>query len=180
MEILLTSYTQHRFPDHLDTLVDSLKQLKELRELKLILPEILQDEHLIAIIDNLTQLEDLYVSGLELNDVVLYSLANLLNLRSVTLSGISKFTTNGLLDFVSRLRQGNSGIRITIDMADPDSMLADDDLGLIRDCLTEKTGGLLEYLALKGMLKQRFMERKSRSNFSQTQTSPSSREILTK
>lgn len=139
------------YRDHLDILVDSLKQLKELRVLKLSLPEILRDEHLIIIIDNLAHLEDLDVSGLELNDVVLRSLAKLSNLRNVTLSGISKFTVDGLLDFVSQLGPSNHGIRVTIDMADPDTLLAEESLAVVRECLMEKTGGNLEYMALRGM-----------------------------
>lgn len=150
----LQGETDGMFRDDLDILVDSLKQLHELRDLKLILPEVLRDEHLITIIENLALLEDLYVSGLELNDVVLDSLASLPNLRNVTLSGISKFTTNGLLDFISRLGLGNQNIRVTIDMADPDSLLANDDLILVRDCLREKTGGVLEYMALRGKLNE--------------------------
>ena len=147
----LSGETDGMFRDDLDILVDSLKQLHQLRDLKLILPEVLRDEHLITIIKNLTLLEDLYVSGLELNDVVLESLACLPNLRNITLSGISKFTMDGLLDFVSRLGSGNQGIRVTIDMADPDALLAEENLNIVRDCLTEKTGGTLEYMALRGM-----------------------------
>lgn len=142
--------TDGMFRDDLDILVDSLKQLHELRDLKLILPEVLRDEHLIAIIGKLTLLEDLFVSGLELNDVVLGSLADLPYLRSVTLSGISKFTADALLDFVSRLGAGNSGIRVTIDMADPDTMLPDESVNLVKDCLSEKTGGTFEYMTLRG------------------------------
>jgi hypothetical protein len=146
----LSGDTDGMFRDDLDILVDSLKQLHELRDLKLILPEVLRDEHLITIIAKLSLLEDLYVSGLELNDVVLDSLANLSYLRSVTLSGISKFTVDALLDFVARLGAGNSGIRVTIDMADPDTMLPDESVNLIKDCLAEKTGGTFEYMALRG------------------------------
>lgn len=142
--------TDGMFRDDLDILVDSLKQLHQLRDLKLILTEVLQDEHLVSIIRNLALLEDLYVSGLELNDVVLNTLATLPNLRSVTLSGISKFTLNGLLDFVSRLGPGNSGIRVTIDMADPDTLLSDESVNIVRECLVENTGGTLEYLPLRG------------------------------
>lgn len=147
----LSGETDGMFRDDLDTLVDSLKQLHELRDLKLLLPEVLRDEHLIAILDNLQLLEDLYISGLELNDVLLGSVASLPNLRSVTLSGISKFTTDALLDLVTRLGSGNSGIRITIDMADPETMLSEESVNLVRDCLVEKTGGTFEYMALRGM-----------------------------
>jgi hypothetical protein len=149
----LSGDTDGMFRDDLDTLVDSLKQLHQLRDLKLLLPEVLKDEHLITIISNLNLLEDLYVSGLELNDVVLNSVASLPNLRSVTLSGISKFTIDGLLDFVARLGPGNSGIRLTIDMADPDTMLDEESVNMVKDCLVEKTGGTLEYMALRGMCK---------------------------
>lgn len=147
----LSGDTDEMFRDDLDILVDSLKQLHQLRELKLILPEILKDEHLISILHNMTLLEDLYVSGLELNDVLLDSVAALANLRSVTLSGISKFTVDGLLDFVSKLGPGNAGIRVSIDMADPDTMLSEDSVTMIRECLIEKIGGTLEYMALRGM-----------------------------
>lgn len=146
----LSGETDGMFRDDLDTLVDSLKQLHELRDLKLLLPEVLRDEHLIAILDNLQLLEDLYINGLELNDVLLGSVASLPNLRSVTLSGISKFTTDALLDFVTRLGPGNSSIRVTIDMADPETMLSEESVNLVRDCLVEKTGGTLEYMALRG------------------------------
>jgi len=147
----LSGDTDGMFRDDLDTLVDSLKQLHQLRDLKLLLPEVLRDEHLVTILGNLESLEDLYVSGLELNDVVLEGVAGLPNLRNVTLSGISKFTVDGLLDFVSHLGPGNSGIRLSVDMADPDTMLPEDSVTMIRECLVEKTDGTLEYMALRGM-----------------------------
>ncbi|KAH3917938.1 hypothetical protein HBI56_178390 [Parastagonospora nodorum] len=145
----LSGDTDGMFRDDLDTLVDSLKQLHELRDLKLLLPEVLRDEHLITILGNLKALEDLYVNGLELNDDVLDSVAGLPNLRNVTLSGISKFTVDGLLEFVNKLDVGNSGIRVTIDMADPDTMLSDESVNMLRECLDQKTGGTLEYMALR-------------------------------
>lgn len=147
----LSGDTDGMFRDDLDTLVDSLKQLHQLRDLKLLLPEVLRDEHTVTILSDLNSLEDLYVSGLELNDIVLDSVAALPNLRNVTLSGISKFTVDGLLDFVSRLGPGNSGIRLSIDMADPESLLPEESVAMVRECLVEKTGGTFEYLAFRGI-----------------------------
>jgi Leucine-rich repeat (LRR) protein len=152
-ELSLAGDTDGMFRDDLDILVDSLKQLTALKRLSLLLPEVLRDEHFIAIIQNLTQLEVLYVSGLELNDIILESIGNLPNLRDVTLSGISKFTVDGLLDFASRLGPGNQGIRVTIDMADPDTMLADESQTVVKDFLFERTGGTLEYMPSRGMRK---------------------------
>ncbi|KAA8615465.1 hypothetical protein PtrSN002B_001560 [Pyrenophora tritici-repentis] len=147
--LFLSGDTEGMFRDDLDILVDSLKQLHQLWDLHLILPEVLRDDHLITIIANLALLEDLYVSGLELNDVVLPHLANLPYLRTVTISGISKFTLEGLLDFISRLGPGNQGIRLSIDMADTDTLLPEEELNLVRESLMEKVGGTLEYMALR-------------------------------
>jgi hypothetical protein len=109
--------TDGMFRDDVDVLVDSIKQLTGLTTLKLgLVQEIFQDDHLIAIIDNLRLLEELYITGIEIRDRVLESVAHLSNLRSVTFSGISKFTTDGLLEFVSRLTPGNQGLRVLIDM----------------------------------------------------------------
>ncbi|KAI8936895.1 hypothetical protein NX059_006127 [Plenodomus lindquistii] len=147
--LFLSGDTDEMFRDHLDTLVDSLKQLKQLQTLTLILPEIFREEHLITLFTHLVLLEELYVSGLELRDNILDSLAGMKHLRNVTLSGISKFTTDGLLEFVSRLGPGNSGIRVHIDMADPETFLGDGDQRLIKDCLKEKIGGSLEYMLFR-------------------------------
>ena len=107
--------TEDMVYEDVEILVDALRQLTELRELRLVLlPEVLQDEHLISIIDNLPKLEDLYVSGLEMKDGVLASLANLRNLRSVAFTGISKFTSDGLFDFIMCLGPGNQGIRVVV------------------------------------------------------------------
>jgi Leucine-rich repeat (LRR) protein len=109
--------TENMCRDDVETLVDSLKQLTGLTTLKLALvQEIFQDDHINAIIQSLENLEDLYITGMEIKDSVLDSVARLSNLKSVAFSGISKFTVEGLLEFASRLGPGNQGIRVMIDM----------------------------------------------------------------
>ncbi|EUC45020.1 hypothetical protein COCMIDRAFT_96713 [Bipolaris oryzae ATCC 44560] len=147
--LFLSGDTEGMFRDDLDILVESLRQLRQLRDLHLILPEVLRDDHLKTIVADLVLLEDLYVSGLELNDDVLPHLASLPNLRTVTISGISKFTMDGLLDFIDRLGPGNQGIRLSVDMADTDTLLPDEELALVKDNLMEKAGGTFEYMALR-------------------------------
>lgn len=151
VELSLSGDTEGMFRDDLDILVDSLKQLKAMRRLSLLLPEVLRDEHVVAIMRGLTQLETIYVSGLELNDVILPSIGELPNLRDVTLSGISKFSVTGLFDFISQLGRGNQGIRVTIDMADPGSLLSEENLTVLRDHLMQQAGGTLDYVAWRGM-----------------------------
>jgi hypothetical protein len=150
IELSLSGDTDGMFRDDLDILVDSLKQLKAMRRLSLLIPEILRDEHIITLLQGLTQLESVYVTGLELNDIILPSIGGLPNLRDITLSGISKFSADGLIEFISQLGPGNHGIRVTIDMADPDTLIDDGSLTLVKDCLTQQVGGVMEYMAHKG------------------------------
>ncbi|KAF2198226.1 hypothetical protein GQ43DRAFT_401362 [Delitschia confertaspora ATCC 74209] len=146
LEILsLSGDTDEMVRDDVDILVDVLKSLIELRELKLLLPEVLRDEHYVWILDSLLHLEELYITGLLLSDIVLVSLAKLTNLRSVTFNGLSTFTKEGLSQWVSKLGPGNRGIRIMIDMADPYSLLSDEQVALVRSELEAKVDGSLEY-----------------------------------
>jgi len=146
----LSGETDGMFRDDLDIIVDSLNQLSELKVLRLVLQEVFHEDHLISIIADLKLLEELYVYGLELTDRILDIVGSLGNMRSVTFAGISKFTVDGLLEFVSHLGPGNQGIRVMIDMADPDTMLADDQISLIRESLYKKVGGSLEYTPWRG------------------------------
>jgi hypothetical protein len=149
----LSGDTDGMFRDDVDILVDSLKQLTGLKVLKLLdFHEILQDSHLVSIINSLSLLEDIYVTGVEIKDGVLESAGHLGNLRNVAFAGISKFTTDGLLEFISLLGPGNSGIRVMIDMADPDTLLNDAELGLVKETLWGKVGGFLDYVPYKGRI----------------------------
>ena len=138
------------FRDDVDIMVDSLRQLTELRVLELFIHEVFRDEHFVAVTQDMEHLEDLYISGLVITDELLDVLAKLNNLRSVTFTGISKFTVTGLLEFIDCLGSGNQGIRIMIDMADPDTLITDAQINFIREVLAEKAGGSLEYTALRG------------------------------
>ncbi|KAJ4382364.1 hypothetical protein N0V86_002699 [Didymella sp. IMI 355093] len=149
VELSLNGEPDGMFRDDLDILVDSLKQMKAMRRLSLTLPEVLRDEHIIAIFQDLKQLETIYVTGLELNDGVLPTIGGLPNLRDVTLSGISKFTFDGLFDFISTLGPGNQGIRVIIDQADPETALTDENQTVLSEYLTEHAGGTFDYTLFK-------------------------------
>ncbi|KAH7139019.1 hypothetical protein B0J11DRAFT_501202 [Dendryphion nanum] len=146
----LTGDTEGMFRDDIDILVDSLTQLTNLKELRLYLvQEVFHDEHLIPIFQSLPLLEDVYITGMEIKDEVLECVGALANLKSVEFSGISKFTLDGLLEFVERLGPNNFGIRIMVDMADPETLLAEEELELVKEGLKLKVAGRLEYLPYK-------------------------------
>ncbi|KAF2748035.1 hypothetical protein M011DRAFT_476664 [Sporormia fimetaria CBS 119925] len=142
----LSGDTEGMFRDDVDLLVESLSRLTKLRTLRIVLvPEFLHDKHLISVLDNLTNLEDIYLTGLEIKDGVFKPISRLKNLRSVAFSGISKFTKAGLMEFVSQLAPSCQGVRIMVDMADPDTLLSENQIDEVRERLAERLGGTLEY-----------------------------------
>lgn len=150
VELTLNGETEGMFRDDLDILVDSLKQLKALQRLSLTLLEVLRDEHIMTIFQDLKQLETVYVTGLELNDDILPTFGGLPNLRDVTLSGISKFSKDGLDEFISMLGSGNQGIRVTIDQADPETALSDKEQTMLAEHLAQHVGGTFDYTLYRG------------------------------
>lgn len=147
----LSGDTDGMFRDDVDILVDSLKELKQMETLRLLLQEMFREEHLISVVSNLSRLVELYVSGLELTDSLLEVVGTLPNLRSVAFAGISKFTIVGLTGFIHQLGPTNAGIRVMIDMADPDTLIDDGEVSDLRILLAEKVGGTLDYTPWRGM-----------------------------
>ncbi|KAJ4349897.1 uncharacterized protein N0V89_008517 [Didymosphaeria variabile] len=141
----LSGDTDGMFRDDVDVLVDSLKELQQMEVLRLLLQEMFREEHLISVVSNLSRLVELYVSGLEITDSLLEVVGTLPNLRSVAFAGISKFTIVGLTGFIHQLGPTNQGIRIMIDMADPDNLIDEGEISDLRTLLAEKLGGTLEY-----------------------------------
>ena len=139
------------FRDDLDTLVHALCQLKQLRTLKLIgISAMFSDNHIGSLSEQLELLEDLYVGGLQLTDACLEHVIHLRNLRSIAFSGITTFTMEGLLHFISKLGPGNYGLVLAIDHADPDQGLSEQEQQFVRSQLYEQVDGRLEYTFLRG------------------------------
>ncbi|KAF2139349.1 uncharacterized protein K452DRAFT_275565 [Aplosporella prunicola CBS 121167] len=132
--------------DDVDTLIESLIQLKELRELKLTgVSDYFNDEHIISLAENLQHLEEVYFTGLSVGDAILPQVSTLKNLRRIDIAAMSSFTADGLLGFASKLGPGNKGIIVSVDAADMNTMLATEEIGVVRDVLLENVDGRLEY-----------------------------------
>ncbi|KAJ9663584.1 hypothetical protein H2201_005545 [Coniosporium apollinis] len=132
--------------DDNEILIQSLGQLKELRELELRgVSDYFSNKHIIHLAEQLKKLEDLYVSGYGITDVVWDSLAGLENLRNICINAWTAFTADGLLKFIEKLRPSNQGIVISIYNADPDSLLSEEEQAMVREVLATKVGGRLDY-----------------------------------
>lgn len=137
--------------DDLDTMVESLGRLTELRELEFRgVSDLFDEARIVYLAEHLKNLEDLYVGGTEVTDAVWEELASVKNLRSLTFVALSKFTTDGLLEFISKLGPGNRGIVLTIDNAHQDDYLSEEEQSLVREALFAKVGGRFEYTLWRG------------------------------
>lgn len=137
--------------DDIDTLVESLSELKALRELELRgVSDFFKDEHINRLVLSLPFLEDFYTTGLELTDNILDGVGTLQILKTVTFAAISAFSIDGLLEFVSKLGQGNQGIVFSVEMADPASRLTEEEQSIVRDAFVANAGGRFEYTLLRG------------------------------
>lgn len=137
--------------DDIEMLMDAIVSLKNLKRLDLFrITDYFSNDQIIHLASSLPKLETLYIGGYGISDAVLDSIAHLSHLKSVTFAGITAFTADGLLEFIRQLPERHSGLQLSIEMADPDSMLSEDEQRLIGDGLATKVGGRFEYQPLRG------------------------------
>lgn len=149
--LVLKADADGTFGDDVSILCECVCGLKNLTELKLTrITEYFTDVHVSMISEHLLQLEDLLVDGYGMTDVSLEKLPNLENLKSVTFSGLTGFTTDGLLDFIQSLGPGNQGLAITIDRALVEGALSEAEQELVRETLATKVQGRFDYQLLRG------------------------------
>lgn len=150
-EVLLRADPEAMGRDDLEVLMNTFCALTNLRTLNLTrISDYFNDEHIKLLARNLPELEDLYVGGFGITDAVLVDLASLRNIKSLTFSGLTSLTADGLLDFVGLLGEGNRGILLAIDNADMDSAISPEGQDLVRETLAEAVEGRFQYQLLRG------------------------------
>ncbi|QDS75671.1 hypothetical protein FKW77_007479 [Venturia effusa] len=150
LQCLLLDGEEVQTRDSLDIFVHSIEQLKQLRSLKMVsVSNSFNDQHICGIAEQLENLEHLYIGGLGLQDVSLESMANLKNLQSVSFSGLTSFTMDGFLELIGRLGPGNKGLVLTVDNANPDDGLSEEEQTFVRNALIEAVDGRFEYIYMR-------------------------------
>ena len=138
--------------DDNETLMDAFCSLSALRDLKLVrISDYFSDEHISLLGTHLQHLESLYISGYGISDNVFPSITLLRNLKALTFSGITNFTSGGIADYIEQLGPGNSGLNMSVDRADPDSALSQEEQDLLSDLIQVKVDGRFEYQLLRGI-----------------------------
>ncbi|KAK5118045.1 hypothetical protein LTR62_004091 [Meristemomyces frigidus] len=136
--------------DDMEILLDVLCSLHNLQHLDLMrTSEYFSDDHILLLARHMPQLEYLYVGGYGISDAVLVGVSQLSSLKQVTFTGITTFTMNGLLTYIDKLGPGNSKLVLSVDMADPDTMITDEDQEVLRAAMFDKVQGRFEYQPLR-------------------------------
>ena len=136
--------------DDLDAMVDSIKQLTNLRKLDLRgVADFFGDADIISILSPLPKLEEVCIGGWSITDAVLPTVAALPKLRAMNFLAITEFSLAGLLEFVSSLGVGNDGMHLAIDNADFEHSISEEELVLVREALAKTRQGRLDYIPLR-------------------------------
>lgn len=137
--------------DDIDAIVDSIRQLVNIQSLKLRgLADFFGDTEIIQCLAPLANLEEVYIGGWNVTDAVLATVASLPKLHTLNFVAITSFTCSGLLEFVEALGSGHDGLHLSVDNADPASLMSEEEAKLVAECLNAKAGGRFDYMPLRG------------------------------
>lgn len=130
-------------PSDLEIMVSSICQLINLKEL--ILRQV-SDEfdmtHITTLVLHLPALEEFWTSGGELSSDILPLLANLRNLKNLTLFALTQFDCEAILDFIERLdREKQQGFSLSLMAVDQDFALSEVEQQLISDSINVQVEG---------------------------------------
>lgn len=137
--------------DDLDTLVDSLSHLVQLRDLQLReVSDYFGDEHICTLARKLHQLEELYTSGYGITDGIWHDVSRLSNLRTLSFNAMTRFTLDGILGYITGLGAGNKGLVISVDNAAPTSNLDEEEQSIVREAIATKAEGRFNFTLMRG------------------------------
>ncbi|KAI4138927.1 MAG: hypothetical protein LQ341_004443 [Variospora aurantia] len=139
--------------DGVATLVESLCQLTNLTTLRLQnISDYFTDEVIGRLARSLPKLEEWYTSGWGVTDAIWPDVAKLKSLRRLDMAALSRFTANGILDFVLNLGPNNKGLVLAIMMADVDCDLHEHEQNMIRETIASRVEGRFEFQLQRGKM----------------------------
>ena len=137
--------------DGVAILVESLSQLTNLTDLRLQdISDYFTDAVIGRLARSLPKLEGWWTSGWGVTDAIWQDIAGLKFLRRLDMAAFSRFTANGILDFILNLGSGNKGLVLAVMMADVDCDLSEEEQNMIRETIAERVGGRFEFQLQRG------------------------------
>lgn len=132
-------------------LVESLSKLVNLTDLHLgDISELFQDRHISYLARSLPKLEVWWTGGSTITDAIWSDMSSLQALRRLDLAALTRFTANGILNFIHALGPGNKGLVLAVINADIDCDLEPDEFALIHRAMTKQVDGRFEFTLVRG------------------------------
>ncbi|KAL9025333.1 MAG: hypothetical protein Q9196_005824 [Gyalolechia fulgens] len=137
--------------DGVAVLVESLCQLTNLIDLRLQdISDYFTDEVIGRLARSLPKLEGWWTSGWGVTDAIWRDVARLNSLKRLDMAALSRFTADGIVDFIFSLGPGNKGLVLAIMMADVDCDLTEEQHNMIRQAIAARVDGRFEFQLQRG------------------------------
>ena len=134
-----------------DMFVESLSKLVNLTDLRLVqISANFMEYHIRTLARSLTKLETFWTGGFFITDKIWPDMAKLEYLTRLDLNADTRFTSNGILDFVHSLGPGNHGLTLSVMMQDTDCDIPELEQENIRSTLSSRLGGRFDFLLVRG------------------------------
>ena len=137
--------------EDVDFLVESLSKLENLTDMRLQeVSDFFMDKHFCTLAKSLRRLEVWESSGYAIGDDIWSDMASMKSLRRLEFNAQTRFTSNGIMDFILNLGPGNNGLLLNIAMQDVDYDLTDEEQSTIRETMTSKVDGRFDFMLFRG------------------------------
>lgn len=137
-------------PEDVDFLVESLSKLETLTDMRLQeVSDYFLDKHFCTLAKSLQRLEVWESSGYGITDAIWSDMASMKFLRRLEFNAQTRFTPNGIMDFILNLGSGNNGLLLNIAMQDVDFNLTDEEQSMIRETMTSKVEGRFDFMLFR-------------------------------
>jgi len=134
-----------------DIFVESLSKLENLTDLRLReISDYFLDNHICKLAQCLPKLETWWTSGYAITDIIWSDVISLHSLRDLNLSAVTRFTADGIMNFVLSLGPGNRGFVLAVMMGDADFQLSDEEQSMINDTISSQVGGRFDFMLFRG------------------------------
>ena len=140
-------------PEDIDVLVESLSKLENLTDMRLQeVSDYFLDRHFCTLAKNLERLEVWESSGYGITDAIWSDMNSMKSLRRLEFNALTRFTSNGIMDFILNLGPGNNGLLLNIAMQDVDYNLTEEEQSMIRETMTSKADGRFDFMLFRGKM----------------------------
>ena len=138
-------------PEDVDLLVESLSKLENLTDMRLQeVSDYFRDEHFCTLAKSLQRLEVWESSGYAIGDAIWSDMASMKSLRRLEFNALTRFTSDGIMEFILNLGSGNNGLLLNIAMQDVDFNLTDEEQIIIKEMMTSRVDGRFDFMLFRG------------------------------